>query len=298
MVPTTAAGALAGFEAGGKDLLVVGAGVLGSLVAQLWLQSHPESRVVGQTRTMSRHDELRALGVLPVVEEGLAARPIAFPSAIFCAPPSGSDDYPAEVRAAIGRWSGAGSLLFTSSSGLYTAANNGPCPEDAPVATLGMTPRLDRLLLAEEEVLKVGGNVVRFAGLYISAAQSSQEYTLERGPHTFWLKKGSVDSRPDHLLNLIHYEDAASLCVAILSSDARGKVFMGCDNTPLSRQELMDATTGSGLFEGLFTGFTATNGPLGKRMCNHETRAALGWKPKYGSFFEFLDEAKRRAGAV
>ena len=37
----------------------------------------------------------------------------------------------------------------------------------------GKSPRTDLMLNAEEEVLKVGGNVVRFAGLYISSLWSN-----------------------------------------------------------------------------------------------------------------------------
>lgn len=43
-----------------------------------------------------------------------------------------------------------------------------PHKQNAPVTEKGVSPRMDRLLNAEEEVLKVGGNVVRLAGLYIS----------------------------------------------------------------------------------------------------------------------------------
>lgn len=32
------------------------------------------------------------------------------------------------------------------------------------------------------------------------------QYKADRGAHTYWLKKGSADLRPDHALNLIHYE--------------------------------------------------------------------------------------------
>lgn len=43
------------------------------------------------------------------------------------------------------------------------------CIQSSPIVAKGKSPRTDRLLNAEEEVLKVGGNVVRFAGLYISS---------------------------------------------------------------------------------------------------------------------------------
>lgn len=89
----------------------------------------------------------------------------------------------------------------------------------------GRSPRTDILLKAEKAVLQVGGCVVRLVGLYKS----------DRGAHMHWLKKGTVDAHPDHILNLIHYKDAASLSVAILKKQLRGRTFLGCDNHPLSR---------------------------------------------------------------
>eukprot|EP00475_Leptophrys_vorax_P005529 TRINITY_DN13339_c0_g1_i1.p1 TRINITY_DN13339_c0_g1~~TRINITY_DN13339_c0_g1_i1.p1 ORF type:complete len:358 (+),score=-8.77 TRINITY_DN13339_c0_g1_i1:63-1136(+) len=260
-------------------LVIVGAGTLGGMVAQQWQQLHPDAKIFGLTRTPTRHDQLRSMGVFPVLRDAKDdALPAGAPFVIFCAPPGGSEDYEGDVRAAARLWNGAGAFVFTSSSAVYAVNDNSFCPEGAPTVAEGVSPRVDVLLKAERAALEAGGNVVRLAGLY----------TLERGAHTFWLKQGTVNSRPDHILNLIHYEDAASLCVAILSARTRDRVFMGCDNHPVSRAELMDITVASGKFPGAFNGFTGTDGPLGKRMCNDATRAELGWEPKYKSFAQFL----------
>ena len=61
-----------------------------------------------------------------------------------------------------------------------------------------------RLIAAEESVLSRGGSVVRLAGLY----------SMDRGPHTFWLKNGTVSSNADGLVNTLHYDDAARVAVA------------------------------------------------------------------------------------
>ncbi|MCH92180.1 hypothetical protein A2U01_0013115, partial [Trifolium medium] len=110
-------------------------------------------------------------------------------------------------------WNGEGSFLYTSSSAPYDCNDNGLCDEDTPVVPIGRSPRTDVLLKAENIVLEFGG----------------------KGAHAYYLEKGIVESRPDHILNLIHYEDAASLSVAILKKQFRGKIFLGCDNHPLSR---------------------------------------------------------------
>lgn len=55
-----------------------------------------ECNVVGQTNSTNRHEELRSLGIIPVAKD--ASKGEKFPNVIFCAPPSGSADYAAEVR--------------------------------------------------------------------------------------------------------------------------------------------------------------------------------------------------------
>ena len=120
-----------------RDLLVVGPGVLGSLVCQRWLsvsatdprlssapgtqppslgfsvtppasstrrsdilvpvsvQKFPAASVVGQTNTDNSHDRLLSIGVFPRLKE--KAGDERYPFVVFSAPPSGSEDYAAEV---------------------------------------------------------------------------------------------------------------------------------------------------------------------------------------------------------
>ncbi|KAK9179413.1 hypothetical protein WN943_028613 [Citrus x changshan-huyou] len=236
---------------GENDLLIVGPGVLGRLVAEQWRQEHPGCQIYGQTMTADHHDELINMGITPSLKWTEATQ--KFPYVIFCAPPSRSLDYPGDVRLAALSWNGEGSFLFTSSSAIYDCSDNGACDEDSPVVPIGRSPRTDVLLKAE---------------------------------------KGTVDSRPDHILNLIHYEDAASLSIAILKKKIRGQIFLGCDNHPLSRQEIMDLVAKSGKFSKKFEGFTGTSGPLGKRLNNSKTQEEIGWEPKYPSFAHFLGVAE------
>jgi hypothetical protein len=60
-------------------------------------QAKPGARVVGQTNTDRSHAALKKLGIEPRVKA--EATDEKFDNIIFCAPPSGSDDYQAEVRA-------------------------------------------------------------------------------------------------------------------------------------------------------------------------------------------------------
>ncbi len=85
-----------GAQASSSDLLVVGPGVLGSYLGKRWLDGHQGAQVVGQTNTENSHDRLRQLGITPRTKA--AADGTKFANVVFCAPPSGSADYPAEVR--------------------------------------------------------------------------------------------------------------------------------------------------------------------------------------------------------
>ncbi|XP_073135278.1 uncharacterized protein [Henckelia pumila] len=262
---------------GANDLLIVGPGVLGRIVAEEWRKEHPGSQIYGQTRTSDHHDELIQTGISPSLKGTQVTH--KFPYVIYCAPPYQNPDYPGDVREATLNWNGEGSFLFTSSSAPYDCSDNGSCDEDTPVVPLGSSPRTDTLLKAEKEALEAGGCVVRLAGLY----------KADRGAHSYWLERGTHDIRPDHILNLIHYTDAASLSIAILKKNLRGRIFLGCDNHPLSRQELMELVNKSGKFSKKFDAFTGTNDPLGKKLNNSKTRAELGWEPKYPSFAQFLE---------
>ncbi|XP_057539630.1 uncharacterized protein LOC130817769 isoform X2 [Amaranthus tricolor] len=279
---------------GESDLLIVGPGVLGRLVAQQWIEDHPGCQVYGKTATTDHHDELTKLGITPVVKGAML--PYQFPYVIFCAPPSKSPDYAGEVRLkmnstcwkswktlpmvcggvrsggslcgsreATSSWNGEGSFVFTSSSALVDCSDNGSCDEDTPAVPMGRSPRTDVLLKAENVVLDHGGCVLRLAGLYISFL-SSDLFLVSLGMH--W--------------------DAASLTNAILKKKFRARVFLGCDNHPLSRQEIMDLVNKSGKFSDKFEAFTGTDGSLGKRMNNSKSRVEIGWEPKYPSFAEFL----------
>ncbi|KAF6173723.1 hypothetical protein GIB67_042891 [Kingdonia uniflora] len=138
-----------------------------------------------------------------------------------------------------------------------------PVDKDSPVVPIGRSPRTDILLKAEKEVLEAGGCVLRLAGLYISLLV-----------------------------------DAASLAIAIMKKKYQSRIFLGCDNHPLSRQEVMDLVDRSGKFDKKFQCFTGkliadledlcTIDPLGKKLNNSKTRAEVGWTPKYSSFANFL----------
>ncbi|KAL2335693.1 hypothetical protein Fmac_016906 [Flemingia macrophylla] len=160
------------------DLLIVGPGVLGRLVAQKWRQEIPDCQVYGQTVTTDHHNELIQMGINPSLKWTEATH--QFSNVLYCAPPSRTADYAGNVRLAALSWNGEGSFLFTSSSAPYDCNDNGPCDEDCPVVPIGRSPRIDVLLKAENVVLEVGGCVLRLAGLYISLIEVHTIITWKR----------------------------------------------------------------------------------------------------------------------
>lgn len=62
---------------------------------------------------------LQALGLATRTKDA-AATGGTFPYVLFSAPPSGSADYVAEIKAALALWDGTGAFVFTSSGGVYT----------------------------------------------------------------------------------------------------------------------------------------------------------------------------------
>lgn len=259
------------------DLLVVGPGVLGSMVAESWLARFPQARVVGQTNTEQSHERLRAMGIDPRTKYQDDGR--AFPYVVFCAPPSGSDDYPKEVAEAARHWNRKGGMVFTSSAGVFGENSLGTCNEDSQLQLLGSSERTDKLLLAEEIVHEVGGNVVRLAGLY----------TADRGAHMFFLKAGSVSRCGANVINLIHYEDAATLTINALLAGTRSKYYLGCDNHPVTLADMMKYAIESGRYKGECE-FLGEGPPQGKKLNNDKTRQELGWEPKHESFEAFVNK--------
>jgi nucleoside-diphosphate-sugar epimerase len=265
-----------------RDLLIIGAGALGRRVGRLWLARHPRARVLAETRSDRLHPALREDGMVPRLRSD--PDPPELPYLLFSVPPSSQQDYAAEAARAGRLWAGGGRLLVTSSTAVYAERDGGRCPEGFPLAG---SPRAMRLRKAEECLLAAGGLVVRLAGLY----------DHHRGPHRAYLRARSSPRRPDGLLSLIHYDDAASLCVAALSGGQPGEIYLGCDDQPLTRQELVEAVVRSQRYR-IADGppepcrFTGVEGPLGRRCDSRWTRQALGWEPTHRRFLDWVDDTE------
>ena len=279
----------------GPPLVVVGAGVLGRLAVQEWLQIHPGScEVLGVTRTRpseEREAEMLSEGIKHRYRSDMEANVRCgqrYPYVLFSASPRGNDDYVAAVENALDYWDKKkGMFVFTSSAGVYSEECGGIVTETSPV---GSGPRSERLLAAERAVLAAGGCVVRLAGLYLE----------DRGAHNYWLTQDEIAQRPDGLINQIHYRDAANCAVAALLTGSPGEAYLAADDQPLTREQICVEACRMPRFSGrkipAFTGPDGEGGKIdygpsgvGKIIDSSGTRAALGWQPQYKTFGAFVD---------
>lgn len=272
------------------DLWIVGAGVLGEEIIKQWKTKFPMSTIVAETKSSLKHQSLSQLGCIPSLREDRNSSNTVgcARNVIIALPPSackGSTEHIEELTEACRLWAGpksGGGLLFTSSIGVYGESLGNIVDENFRLDS--SSSRTTNMVVAEESILLRDGKIMRLAGLYNS----------NRGPHTYWLKSQSptpIDGSSDGLINMIHYEDAASACIQALANFHNNdmKVYLACDDKPVTRKEICESALASGIFpEHRMPTFKSEFGPRGK-VCNGAlTRKALNWAPRYTSFTSYM----------
>lgn len=234
---------------------------------------------------------------------------------VITLPPSSSPgSYTQEIQEACRLWAGpesGGKIVFSSSTAVYgeSIGKLSQINEDSPLDD--STARSSRMIEAEREILQHdGGYVVRFVGLY----------TKERGAHGMYLQKllqdqsevsaeiSPIDGNGDGVVGLVHYDDAAEAMISVLNTpkhqlDSAGhKVFLVCDDTPLSRQDIAAASLGVWERQQMKHKhhrqhnreprklFTRYEGAEGKMCSNQAAKSVLQWRPKFPSFVEFCKQ--------
>jgi nucleoside-diphosphate-sugar epimerase len=285
------------------EVVVVGCGVLGTSLCKQLLTSSKFSNtaVVGVTRTANNHASILA-SIHQVVQPSshfelttyndLLSRNRKFKNVVFCAPPSGSDDYPSAVRDTMSHfWLGpsTGRFVFTSSGGVYGSGDSGEVVnETTPVVDPTSNPRYGRLIKAEQACLENGGCTLRLAGLY----------TLERGAHNYWLEGGlkAIGGREDGIINLLHYDDAAGACIAALTQSVerlKGKMFLISDGHPMTRKGICESAIKAARYKGkkIPPFEPGPDNSKGKIYDGSWSNVQLNWHPVHASFDQFMTES-------
>ena len=177
-----------------KNILIIGAGQLGRLVADEWKSLHPKSKVTLKFRShnLERQQALEREGFSVISQE--KGETCTAPLIVFCAPPTGNPDYVQDIRTALEQNWNAGSkeaaFVFTSSGSVFAENDGGEVDETSEVVR---TVRSEKLVDGEEAVLGHGGCVLRLGGLYPYSRETMQ----------FYSKKGSQIARPRGIINQV-----------------------------------------------------------------------------------------------
>ncbi|KAL3788361.1 hypothetical protein HJC23_009167 [Cyclotella cryptica] len=279
-----------------SSVAIVGMGVLGTSLARQLLESKEYTRITGITKSTARHDAIRNALCLHDIYDGrlslktmeeASASEEQFRDVVFCAPPSGFEDYPSAVASASKLRSSTlgGSFVFTSSGGVYPDSLDGEIvDESTPLEE--SDPRKARGIGAEKACLREGGCALRLAGLY----------TLERGAHNYWLEKtdGIVKGREDGIINLLHYDDAAASCLAALRVGPQvnaNKIFLISDGHPTTRRGICESALKSARYRGCgMPKFEGAEGEKrGKIYDGSWSDKTLGWRARFASFDAFME---------
>jgi nucleoside-diphosphate-sugar epimerase len=217
------------------DKLVLGCGYLGRRIADRWrTQGH---RVFASTRSLTRADEFRAVGLEPVVcdvvdPHTLAGLPVE--TVVWCV---GLDraggksmrevhlEGLANVLRALPRPE---RFLHISSSSVYGQT------QGEWVRETDATEPLDesgRTVLEAERVLHEllpDAIILRFAGIY-GPGRYLREQALLRGE--------ALVGNAERWLNLIHVEDGADAVLAAEEYAQPGNIYNVCDDRPVTRRE-------------------------------------------------------------
>jgi nucleoside-diphosphate-sugar epimerase len=275
------------------DKLIVGCGYLGRRVATLWRAAG--HRVFATTRSERRADELRGLGVEPVVCDvldpgSLAALPAA-DGVVYCvgfdrgAGAAMRDVYVGGLGNVLGRLPPPRRFVYVGSTGVYGQCRGEEVDEGAatePADLAGV------VVLEAEMLLRArlpGAIRLRFAGIY-GPGRLLRRQAVESG--------GPVVGDADKWLNLIHVEDGAAAVLAAEERGRPGEVYNVSDGRPVRRRdfytrlaEVLGAPPPR--FEP-----PAPDAPLpsheraNRRVVSRRLREELGLRPRYPSYEEGL----------
>jgi len=227
-------------EANDMSKLIVGCGYLGRRVAACWAEAGHE--VFATTRSPGRADELRRLGLRPVLAD------VTRPETLSGLPPaeavlyavgfdrasgaSRNEVYAEGLRAVLDALDPAATrrIIFIISTGVYGDADGAWVDEDSPCH-----PKSEggRAFLAGEQLLAqhrlaARSIVLRMAGIY-GPDRLPKADDIRAGKPMAVAASGSV--------NLIHVDDAAAAVVAAEARAEPPRLYLVSDGHPVQRRE-------------------------------------------------------------
>ncbi len=227
-------------------VLIVGCGDVGLRVARQNPRGEAGPRLLALTSQPGRCEELRALGITPLIgnlDDPASLRRLAAlaPRVLHLAPPStqgDGDPRTLNLLRTLSRGQTVQRLVYASTTGVYGDA--GGARFDETRATAPASPRGQRRVVAEQAIrawaLRQGvvASVLRIPGIYaLDRPGGHPRERLQRGTPV-------LRDEDDVHTNHIHADDLARICRAALWRGAPQRVYHACDDSALKMGEYFD----------------------------------------------------------
>ena len=283
-----------------KHLIIFGCGYLGSALA---LKAHSAGmKVTALTRSQSRADTLRAIGIHRVVladiheSDWQKELPTGADFAVNCLSSGGGDlasyrrTYLDGMRRILA-WAVAdvgpiGTMVYTGSTGVYPQSRGEAVDE---TASLDSADVRSEVLREAEDLLRQPCTglgrwfILRLAGIY--------------GPerhHLLDQLRGEVSTLPGsgvHRMNMAHRDDIVSAILACFTAptEVRNEIFNVADGAPAAKAEVVRWLCSQlGRTEPVFTSEGGAgkrpNGPADRIILSRKLSERLGWRPAYPTY--------------
>ena len=264
--------------------LILGCGYLGRVAARRWFAvGH---RVAALTR--SRTDELRSLGIEPVLGD-VTDPTLRLPAAdtVLYAVGMGRsagkpmrEVYVGGLTNMLNALPDVRRFVYVSSTSVYGQADSGWVDESSPTEP---AEESGKVVLDCERLLRErrpDAIVLRFAGIY-GPGRVIRRAAVERGE--------PLAADPDGWLNLIHVEDGARAVVAAAGCGAAGATYNVADDRPATRREFY--TEMAALLGAPAPRFAPTIERTNRRVGNRRVRSELGVELQFPDFRAGLRDA-------
>jgi nucleoside-diphosphate-sugar epimerase len=282
--------------------LLIGHGYLGRRVAALWREQG--SLVRATTRRASKGEELRQLGIQPVIcdvldRESLAALPVAdtVVHAVALDRSAGRsmrEVYVAGLANVLSCLPPVRRFIYVSSSSVYGQTHGEEVGETSPTVPQDES---GRVVLEAEQLLRKrvpGAIILRFAGIYGPGRLFRSQALLAGEP---------IVGDPEKWLNLIHVTDGTSAVLAAEANGQPGQTYNVCDNSPVRRCDFYrEMARYLGIPEPEFLRpalpSSVRHELANRRISNQRLRTELGVTLQYPSYREGFQNAIVRSPTI